>query len=64
MPGEETTLILGTKNNNLEDTVAYENRVNEFIKEHKTHNKRGVGRKSKFPDVEKETIRMYLKLLD
>ena len=31
----------------------------ELINEHKAHNDRGAGRKSKFSEVEKGSIRMY-----
>ena len=51
--------FLELKNKGLENTIAHETRVREFLNEHKIHNDRGAGRKSKFSDLEKETIRMY-----
>ena len=48
--------FLKLKNKSLEDTIAHDNKL---INEDKAHNERGAGRKSKFSDIEKETIRMY-----
>ena len=47
------------KNKSLEDTIDHNNKLHKLINEDKTHNERGAGRKSKFTDLEKETIRMY-----
>jgi|GEM_PF-3681841 len=36
-----------------------DNKLQKVLTEYKTHNERGAGRKAKFTDLEKETIRMY-----
>jgi len=51
--------FLKLKNKSLEDTIAHENKVHKLINEDKAHNERGAGRKSKFTDLEKGTIRMH-----
>ena len=52
-------VYMALKNKILKDTIAHENKVHEFINEHKAHNDRGAGRKSKFTNLEKGSIRMY-----
>ena len=47
------------KNKSLEDTIDYNNKLQKVINENKVHNERGAGRKSKFTDLEKETMKMY-----
>ena len=51
--------FLELKNKGLENAIAHEKRVREFVDENKVHNERGAGRKSKFSELEKGSIRMY-----
>jgi hypothetical protein len=52
-------VYMDLKNKSLEDTIANENKLHKLMNEDKPHNKRGAGRKSKFSDLEKETMIMY-----
>lgn len=50
--------VLELKNKSLEDTIRHNNKVHELINE-KKHNERGAGRKSRFTEEEKSSIKMY-----
>lgn len=50
--------VLELKNKSLEDTIQHNNKVHELINE-KKHNERGAGRKSRFSEEEKSSIKMY-----
>lgn len=49
--------FLELKNKSLENTISHENKFHKLINENKAHNECGVGRKSKFTDLEKGSIR-------
>lgn len=50
--------VLELKNKSLEDTIRHNNKVHKLINE-KKHNERGAGRKSRFTEEEKSSIKMY-----
>ena len=51
--------FLEQKNKSLETTIKHNENIQKLINENKPRNARGAGRKSKFTDQEKETMKMY-----
>lgn len=51
--------VLELENKSLKHTIEHDKKVQKLINENKPKNERGAGRKEKFTEQEKETIRMY-----
>jgi len=49
---------LELKNESLKDTIDHNNEIHKLLSRN-SHNNRGAGRKSKFTEGEKETMKMY-----
>jgi len=50
--------FLELENKSLKDTIDHEKKIHKLINEN-NHNNRGAGRKSKFTEGDRETMRMY-----